>query len=453
MGDEKSLHGECMLYIAVCYAEAIAADVPERVRALRISAIREVQKYLTIYQNHGYDQRLIDTIAEKKCKHVIVYLVTSCKKVGPIQQTLNIIRHLDRDRFESVLITLYDEPTDGTSQLDKFIALGVRNMHVSMGKKDVVFGDLSRLKKVLDEIGPVVIHSLGVFPDYAVGRMHYNDRQVMVLRNYMHDDFLSKFGPIQGRALEALQMRAVHRAKKVLTCSRSLSDIYKERKGLAFDYICNGVDVEAYHRVSDEERKKLRIPNPVSPAALAIDMPLVRTKRVVGVGRLAPQKNFRLLIGSFAAIAAAFPGYSLDIYGEGPLRSELQAQIDALGMADRIQLRGAVHDIFKKIADAELFVMSSDYEGFPNALVEAMALGLPIISTDFSTGVARGLIGPENGRVVPVGDDEALARAMEELLADSALRERMASSNREKAKGYGIQAIARQWARVIDGTQ
>lgn len=70
MGDKKSLLGECMVYIAVCYAEAIAADVPERVRVLRIAAIREVQKYLTIYQDHGYDQRLIDTIAEKKCKMI-----------------------------------------------------------------------------------------------------------------------------------------------------------------------------------------------------------------------------------------------------------------------------------------------------------------------------------------------------------------------------------------------
>ena len=97
----------------------------------------------------------------------VVYLITSCKKTGPIQQTLNIIKNLDRIKFEPTLITIYPELTDGTSQLEKFTSI-CKHLYIPMSKLDIIIGNYKNLTEALDEIHPDVIHSLGVFPDYAI---------------------------------------------------------------------------------------------------------------------------------------------------------------------------------------------------------------------------------------------------------------------------------------------
>ena len=173
-------------------------------------------------------------------------------------------------------------------------------------------------------------------------------------------------------------------------------------------------------------------------------------RRVVSVGRLDKQKNFPLIIKSFAKLPDKFDEYILDIYGEGPERPYLQSLIDDEKMSDRITLCGAKQNLLSQINDADLFVLPSNYEGFPNALLEAMAIGLPVISTDFSTGIARELVLPENGRVVPVCDEEKMTEALCELLEDGELREKMGKNNREKCKEFYIPEIIQKWKDAIN---
>lgn len=124
----------------------------------------------------------------------IIYLLNSCRKVGPVQQTLYIISHLDREKFTPILITLREEPEDEPSLLNNFLNLGIVHYHISTSKSDIIFGRLSNLKNRIDSLCPDVIHSMGVFPDYAVRKIGYSDRQLITLRNYMKDDYYSKFG-------------------------------------------------------------------------------------------------------------------------------------------------------------------------------------------------------------------------------------------------------------------
>lgn len=153
-------------------------------------------------------------------------------------------------------------------------------------------------------------------------------------------------------------------------------------------------------------------------------------KEIVTVGRLEPQKNQKILIEAFSKLANDFPDYDLVIYGEGSLRQELEHLIQSKGLQDRIMLPGSKNRIQEYIKDASLFVLSSDYEGIPNALIEAMAIGLPCVSTDCSPGGARELINDgENGVIVECGDSAALAKAMASLL-----------ENREKARSMGANA-------------
>lgn len=223
---------------------------------------------------------------------------------------------------------------------------------------------------------------------------------------------------------------------------RLLNTIYKR----ADLFVCQGQRVcDFYKNVPFE--KKIVIPNPVNGERLPVR--LNETKRIVAVGRLDKQKNFTLLIESFKEIGDEFPDYRLDIYGEGTEREKLEKLIQDNNLQENVFLKGAHRNVQQLIADAALFIMSSDYEGFPNALLEAMAIGLPVISTDFPTGIASELISAENGLVVPVNDKKQMVQAMKKLLNDSELREIMGKNNREKCKEYYIENIIYKWTKAI----
>ena len=138
-----------------------------------------------------------------------------------------------------------------------------------------------------------------------------------------------------------------------------------------------------------------------------------RLAKVVAVGRLNAQKNYPLLINAFEKFSKTFPNYTLEVYGKGALEERLNALIAEKGLSGKVILKGYSANVHESIKDAEFYIMSSDFEGMPNALMEAMALGLPCISTDCPCGGPKMMIkSGENGILVPVKDEEALLNAM-----------------------------------------
>ena len=134
---------------------------------------------------------------------------------------------------------------------------------------------------------------------------------------------------------------------------------------------------------------------------------------IVTCGRLTEQKNHKLLIDAFAEVQKIHPYTTLKIYGEGSLREKLQNQIDSLNLNEKVFLMGATNDVAKALQTADLFVLSSDYEGMPNALMEAMAAGVPCISTDCPCGGPRELFGEDaSDKLVPCNDSAQLAKAI-----------------------------------------
>ena len=123
------------------------------------------------------------------------------------------------------------------------------------------------------------------------------------------------------------------------------------------------------------------IPNAINKEFITAEYSGPRNKQIVSSGRLTEQKNHALLIKAFAGITAKYPAYKLVIYGDGPLRKDLELLASNLGIADKVSFPGYTTEIRKKIERSSLFVLSSDFEGMPNALMEAMALGVPCIST------------------------------------------------------------------------
>lgn len=204
--------------------------------------------------------------------------------------------------------------------------------------------------------------------------------------------------------------------------------------------------VKSYFPEKIQRRTKI-IYNPVSDNVFNIK-PMLKLKQIVSVGRLYSQKNQKMLINAFYRVSRKFPDYTLIIYGEGPLRGELQQQIDSLSLSHRVFLLGRSHEIFQAIAQSEIFCMSSDYEGMSNALLEAVCLGMPIVTTDVS-GVRELINDGIDGLVVPVRETEKMAAALERLLSDKQMQNNFTNRIKEKAENFRIEKIVSQWEQLI----
>ena len=162
------------------------------------------------------------------------------------------------------------------------------------------------------------------------------------------------------------------------------------------------------------QKKGIVLPNPVDDSRIPQPFTGEREAWIAAVGRLEPQKNFPLLLHAFQRFSEHHPEYRLVIVGEGTQRAALEALIAELGLEKRVELPGRDAQALEKIRKAAMFVLSSDYEGMPNVLLEAMCMGMPVISTDCPSGGPRELIEDGvNGLLVPVGDVEAMYQAME----------------------------------------
>jgi glycosyltransferase involved in cell wall biosynthesis len=171
-------------------------------------------------------------------------------------------------------------------------------------------------------------------------------------------------------------------------------------------------------------------------------------KVVVSVGRLAKQKNFPLLLKAFSR-AVEHVDACLIILGEGSERARLEQLVDELGLAGRVDLPGYKKNVQPYVARSDLFVLSSDFEGMPNALLEAVAVGVPVVSTDCLSGPAEILQQGEGGLLVPVGDAGALSDAIVNELKDvsgAISRQRLAA---DKLGEFEYQRIMQKYEDLL----
>lgn len=184
----------------------------------------------------------------------------------------------------------------------------------------------------------------------------------------------------------------------------------------------------------------------VSPESVC---PLGR-KVLLGVGRLEAEKGFDWLLGAFTALAQKHPDWDLVILGEGALRTMIERQIQTAGLGKRVFLPGRVGNVGEWYERADLYVMSSRFEGFGNTLAEALAHGLPAVSFDCDAG-PRDIIRHEvDGLLVPVGDVAGLVAALDRLMGDSALRQRFAERAVEARERFSMERIAGMWEELFE---
>ncbi len=195
-------------------------------------------------------------------------------------------------------------------------------------------------------------------------------------------------------------------------------------------------------------RRCLVIPNPV----LIPEKPASRTsKTVIGVGHLVPVKGFDVLVRAFGRIAQNHPDWRLRIWGHGDERERLLALATEFGIADRLELPGLTDQPGAWASEASIFVLASRHEGFPNALLEAMASGLPVIATDCPIGGPRAMIAPgQTGLLVPNEDETAMADALDQLMTDETQAARLAGAARERAEDFAMDKVMTRWTELVE---
>lgn len=198
------------------------------------------------------------------------------------------------------------------------------------------------------------------------------------------------------------------------------------------------------------QKKTSIIYNPVNDESLSPTLPSRegRLNRIISVGRLYPQKNQAMMIRAFAKVADEFPDWQLVIYGEGPLRESLELIVDSLELQDRVLLPGRTEHVVEELRKSKIFCMSSDYEGMSNSMIEAICVGLPIVTTDVS-GVKELVENGKNGVVVPCGDVDKLGKTFSELMSNERLMEEYSRNNYSKKELFRIDTIINQWEQLI----
>lgn len=172
-------------------------------------------------------------------------------------------------------------------------------------------------------------------------------------------------------------------------------------------------------------------------------------KRVIAVGRLTEQKGFDLLINIWSKIENKYQEWSLDIFGEGPLRTKLQQQIDDLSLS-RISLKGYSFDIRREMLNSSIFAFSSRYEGFGLVLIEAQEVGLPCISFDCKEGPAEIIEDGKNGFLIEHENVEMFARKLERLIQSESLRCEFSQNADINLRKYNVDVIIHKWVKLLN---
>ena len=315
------------------------------------------------------------------------------------------------------IITLDPKEEDGYRKRGKIYNLLIKPIRV--------FKRLFKMRKEIKRVDPDIILSFLPESDFLVllNKKFNRTKVILSVRNAPAMEYKSK---LYNLAMRKLYPKADGIVFMTEECKKYFKNIYNSKSVI----IPNAVNKEFITKNNEKITK--------------------REKTIVSVGRLSKQKNFELLIKAFSELDNRFDEYKLIIYGEGEERKKLEKLIKSLEMSNRIMLPGVEEKIKEKIINASLFVMPSLYEGISNALIEALALGVPTIATDSSGGGSRSLITSDlNGKLIETNNLEALVNAIESMLLDPENSEKMGQKAREISLKLDSETIYGKWEEFI----
>ena len=361
----------------------------------------------------------------------ILFCIDGMTKGGAERVISNLSNYLIKGDNEVEILTVFKSEIE--YNLDSNINISsLENNYIDLHKPNKKRGNISKLfmfikranimKKKLKKINPDIIISFLPYTSFLVLKNANKIKKPIIVsvRNDPKEEYKSKVYNLFMRKL------------------------YPKASGFVFQT----EDAKEYFKDIISVKTKI-IPNPLNPLFMDVYKGK-RKKEIVSVGRLCTQKNHKMLIEAFSKIHNKYPDYKLIIYGEGDLRESLENLIKEKHLENRSFLPGIENDIKSKIYNSSLFILSSNYEGMPNALMEAMALGLPVISTDCPCGGPKFLIDKgKNGILVKVGDIDDLANKMEMILENETFAGKLGESASKISEKLNPSKINNEWYEFI----
>lgn len=337
----------------------------------------------------------------------IVYLVTTLKRSGPINILFHLISNPMLRDSEIHIISLFKEPV--SSRLGEFKEYSNIFIHnLSLSKYNILFIGLLRLSRIIKRINPDIIHSHGLLPDIFNSILLKNINKVSTIHCYFFDDYRLKFGNIIGSILSRLHLFFVKRIKYPIACSKSLSELYDIKKSFKIKFIQNGIIVNGSHLstqnyslrdqfIKNEPRKRI----------------------MISVGSLIKRKDPLLLLNSFIE-SKSYKKFSLIFLGEGSLRCSMEEI--ALPFKHSIFILGNVSNVIDFLSISDVFITTSNSEGLPNTVLEAMSVGLTIVASDIPQHKELFLSNPDDCIFFPSGNKSKLIECLNGIDTQSLIK-------------------------------
>lgn len=363
----------------------------------------------------------------------VMFAIPALDHAGPDRVIYELLCAVDRTRFEPMLlVTRGDGYYASRLPADvKMCVLGVTG-HRLRDRYPVA----RALRTIWREKPDVVIATLNMIVTLGISSAAFPRRTRLIVRPA--NDFTADFARLLGnsfvkhRVARQLTLTTLRSADAIVCQSEAmrtdLGNVIRRDAGL--HVIGNPVDVDAVMRASRET-----VTLPGRPA-------------LISVGRLAPQKGFDLLLPALAQVRSRFPGLHLTILGDGPDRAALEAQARSLGLADVVTFAGFSAEPLPLVRAADLFVLASRYEGFPNAALEALACGTPVVLTDCPGANSEIVLPGRNGRLAPSIAPDAIATTLATALDEISTYDRTWITG-DCRRRYGAQHIVGAYEHLI----
>lgn len=354
-------------------------------------------------------------------KATLLFYINAIHEGGAERVIIQVARHFALCGYRSILVTSYVDENEYPvpSEVER---ISIEDKEVKQNRLKRNISRIAALRRICKKYKPAAIISFMAEPNFRsiIATTGLKTKAIVSVRNDPDREYAGRIGRFVGKHI-------IPRANGCIFQTEDAKKWFSKKLQKKSQVIFNDVD------------------------PIFFNTEYIGGKNIVTLGRLCEQKNHALLIDAFAKVSDKHPDVNLLIYGIGPLEDAIKEQISRLELSKRVLLMGLSQHSNEVLSSAKCFILSSDYEGMPNALLEALAVGVPSISTDCPCGGPRCIIeNGVNGFLTPVGDTDATAKAMDRLLSDENLRKSFSAKAREMSGAYRTENVFSRWREFVE---